>query len=361
MKIRPTLDVITELPQTSFSTFVVIPETAERKRFCWIMDREDDTKKDGMWLKNSKKAPGGGVEPQETLEEAAKTEVVQEVGLRVIISEQILAIHKPSFRNPSRSHHNVFYASSPPLNGADLRFGEEILNGGWLKQEEIISEIKEGKFFPNHASAFLWYFMREEYTTSGEKSLLTPIFRMKRNELVSWEVEYGKLILCCNTRCEECLKETKDTIERQKPTIAGKVKYVVFHQTYFDDHIFLEPNTKWSYRLPQGFFKEGTTIEEVEKTAKDTLSQNLTYIGICPNGNGTLAVFRCENEKIAGFNQVCLNRYPDFHLPSYEDWADILEAGKYYNSFMDPKKKMVINHTWHARATSDFAKTRNQK
>jgi len=343
------MEIKTESAHTTYSVFVIIPETEEKQRFCWVIDKDDHREKKETSFRNLKKMPGGRVEESETLEEAAKTEVAEEVGLRVKILEQIVTIHKPSYFNPDRAHHDIFYASSVPLSGACLKFGEEIFDGGWDRQSKIFNEIKEGKFFSNHAAAFLWHFLREKYAVTKDNSLLTPILRLKRNGLVSWSVEYGKLILCCNPRCGKCVRETNNPDEFKELLIGGRVKFVLFYQDHFEDKVFLEPTGKQTYyKIPNYFFGEEATSEEIIDKIKELSGQEIENLGLYQNNGAVLAVFRCKSREISGLDSICLNRHPDFFMQR-EEWKDIIEAGKYYNNFICyPKQKLVIYHTWHS-------------
>ncbi|GGI16071.1 NUDIX hydrolase [Gottfriedia solisilvae] len=78
--------------------------------------------------------PGGAVEPNETLKQAAVRETLEETGLEVEV-DNVVAINEAFF--PERDHHALLITFSAKIIGGDIsiKYPDEILQIKWIDIE----------------------------------------------------------------------------------------------------------------------------------------------------------------------------------------------------------------------------------
>lgn len=237
----------------SYSAFVIMPRTKDRLEFCVGRDNPDPERPFNQLLKTL----GGGVEPGETVSEAAAKEISEETGQRIVNpTRRVAEIHKPS-RTESQSHHDIFFESDPPLHDTPLVKGSEIAELAWKSKKIILQEIANRQFFPKHAAVMRWYFEREQIRTANGEPLIIPIIQDSRPR--SWTLKNDVLILCFDPRCKEssCAPPRTETPIKQKPAIilpttspvlkspvitasSHPCSFFIFYTDHFDDIVFVE-------------------------------------------------------------------------------------------------------------------------
>lgn len=352
----------------TYSAFVIIPENKQESRFVWVMDRPDAREPHPKM-----KFPGGGVEGRETPEMTSGKEALEEVGLRIVDpahERRLLEIHKRSPLNGNIPHCDIFLESDMPVNGTILKCGEEIIETDWASREEILAWIHEGKFYPNHAAAFLWRKIRNEYQHANNDALLKPILN---NRLKSWSCKKNVLILCYDHMCQECegnvmQKTNVAAIPRPKTTYPQQsvgheinspaantedspymrcmvIKYLYFKSDKFADHIVLVPSGQtWVYTLDEQKLEKNTSVAQAKKLV--SVMDNLERICTFSFQESLVVVLKGMPDRARDMKTVSLNKSPEFFMRG-EDWEILLEAVDRYNR-TPGIKKIALHHDWRA-------------
>lgn len=364
----------------TFSAFVLMPKHHDYKEFCVVRDQP----KPGY--NSLQKFPGGGVEEGETIEEAAGKEVAEETSQRIVNpSLRVLEVHK---RSPDHAHHDIFFVSGPPLFAASLRAGSEIEEIWWKTADEIRKDIADGKFYPNHAAAFLWYFTRDEFLKTGDESLIASL--VGRRTLVSWFVDEKTLVLCYDRRCEVCDREIAEPQEKNERTphyetvcadnedgrsrasraipesVDGKVKFVFLRlgKLLDEDTVLLScvsPVSERNLALPSAEFN--ASYEDFKQAVKEKYGAEL--VRLLKKTNYFVAVARVGRAapEPSAFEAVIkphsLNGHPaHLHMPE-EDGGDLWDAVAEYNKAVGADERVWINYSWRALAPRKPNKGRN--
>lgn len=345
---------------------------------------------------NLLKFPGGGAKAQETPEEAAKVEIDEETKLRIAICSLrvIFSVHKPSggggasvgkegtvsyssfvlmppnVRKTHRcvvrdrkelreerkimtaSHHDIWFMSDPPdsdhpLDGDGLPVltpGDEIEYLAWSKENDIQFRINNGEFFPNHAAAFLWEQVREEYLKTKNESIIRPF--LGRRNLISWSVnDEGILILCYDPRCQVCHRGKKESdADHTDHTIGGTVRLVPLDISEW--RVLLRHDGVNAYALPS------VTVERMEaEKILDIFAQEhecqLHLLGTLPFKSGVVlaaaAEYKGSPSCLVGFE---LNSPPPhIYFPNEEDGGVIWKMVERYND-ETTRERIWIHHEW---------------
>lgn len=363
--------------KTSFSAFVLVPRTHEYKEFCVVRDQPRPG------YDSLQKFPGGGVEEGETIEEAASKEIVEETSQRIVnphAPSRILEVHK-RFPGKDHAHHDIFFVSGPPLFTVPLRAGSEIAEIWWKTRDEIRKDIDDGKFYPNHTAAFLWYLVRGEFLKTEDEALIASL--IGRRTLMSWFVDEKTLVLCYDRECAVCEREEeaepRERIERlphyepvrgegntsnsrllPKPeSINGKVKFVFIRlgKLLDEDMILLHhvspiSEEKNKFALPSAefnanyeSFRQGI-MEKYGAELAGLLKKNDHYVAVARINRVPMDSFVFE----AVVKPHSLNGYPSYLHMTEEDGGDLWEAVAEYNKAVDANERVWINYSWRALA-----------
>lgn len=346
-------------PSSTYSAFVIIPDE-KKEKFVWVIDLPDTREKTPK-----KKFPGGGVQTGETPEMAAGKEVSEEVGLRIVdpaTDRRLVEIHKRSLINGNTPHKDLFFESACPLEGTSLERGKEISCVGWSSQKEIVKQIEQEEFYPNHALAFLWLIARATTNLDiPEHKLLLRILNARRRS--SWSIKKGILIICYDLFCHECMHNAKivPTHTISHPELAriqdvsehasvflennpSTLKYVSISSDRFtsENSIFLAPTgARWTYQLPHEQFPASPALQEriasLKRENEFLFSFSLfeSYVAVCRQLPFAFA---------QGWEKIFLHTNPNFFMNA-EDWQTVIRAVDDYNKPPDTKK-IYLHHGW---------------
>jgi len=343
--------------EISYSVFCLVPLGTEK---IVVRDKPDEKQiKTGFFQKL--KFPGGRVESGETLEEAAKGEVIEETHQRVIVASRILEIHKNSTENRA-PHHVIFFETKPPLLEHALEAGEEIEEIMQLTGTEITEKINSGEFFPSHAAAYEWSVVREEYLklsagdeeTDQKKALELIAPFLTQRSLHSWFVEDGVLVLCYDPACEICERETKKITtppilllpEEKKSNLDGKINFVILFPGRWEDCVLLpRVGERQRNSLPAEEFN-GVSIEEAVKIVAEKEGCELHCIGYKElRGGEKIIIAQSDGGETKTLSLVILNETPPSNLQMFPaDWEAIWRGVEHYNRVT--QEKIMIHLGW---------------
>lgn len=380
----------------SASAFVVIPRTPEDKQFCIVRDKPEE----GDVFPKLKKFPGGGVKGEETPVEAASKEVTEETRLRIVNSslKPLLEIHKRNFIPATGTfeepHHDFFFVSSQPAE--DRRphpIKTDIEYADWETVEKIMEEMEKREIYPNHATAFRWFFSRKEFERFAElneqreaEQVIAQL--LERRGIRRWHVREGVLVLCFDTQCEDiqCSMygqdvtrkreassryapqkiQAKETIvEERKPVIHtlpelnGLVKLVLLQSAstpIAEDYVaFVKVNgekMKFPTREVKGLLPE-KTLSIFDLMSLDSSVFNLAGVEESMHGQ-FIAVWmtaKRSNGLLPPLSWVCLNAppNPDLRLEQ-EDYGVITRAVRIFNRNASQDQKIWLHNVWEQKA-----------
>lgn len=362
----------------SETAFIIIPRHADGNEnlFIVVKDKNDPEK----IFQNKKKWPGGGEEEGDlSLGWAAVREAKEETGLDIFPpTEKILEVHKPSVWDgrdvAARSmHRDVFFKSQPPIDISffvsgdrsaapdSLVIGAEIEEAAWQSHNAILESIRQGQFFPNHAAAFIWKTVREQFLKTRDSILLAPI--VWRKNLCSWHIDGAALILCFYEQCRIC-RYTKAPIHQkvdaheseqgvpQNELLAGAVRFIITQSDAFFDYVYLEPirGTQATYRLPAAIIEEGkkAEAEDVLRIKAHAYDWGLVeYAGLFKKNNSYFIIARSNEDRILGLERFCINKHPPLiFLEDDREWRELCESITDNNNNKKRERKIEINHEW---------------
>lgn len=312
-----------------------------------------------------KKFQGGGVKGDETPEVAACHETKEEIGLRGINpTERILEVHKVSRADRSSIHRDIFFVSNPVKEMRPLKpeKEEEIEYAGWEKTSWVYEQIRNGKFIPNHAYAFIWFMVREEFLLTRDTKLIQAM--LSDRGLCSINIEKKKLVLCFVRNCPECrnkpgiaalIKNGKNSDTTPKPPcvlVEGETYFVLLNSTYLDDYLlFRQGAREGSYYLPKHVFQKSVSKEDALGFACENFGGAYELVAYQKMDRETTVVLRNISSPSAEFSLVPMNRAPNtlFSMP-FKDWQHVLAAipllERYRYTIGEKEFQPMVNRSW---------------
>lgn len=124
------------IDETVFSAGGVLVDTVNKKVYLIYKEKSEE------WL-----LPKGHIEPNETIEDAAKREIYEETGYENQIKNLLSIQIRPDMVDPSKTKIIFWFLSQLKSNSKDLNTQKDNENftGKWLSQNEATLKLKWGE------------------------------------------------------------------------------------------------------------------------------------------------------------------------------------------------------------------------
>lgn len=348
-----------DISYKSASVFALVttPEPVRFEREILVVIDKGSTKK---------KLPGGGTENEEP-EVATGVELYQETGLRGFKKESILVeTHKTSRENSHEIHKDIFFLSFPIKKETPIP-GDDIECAAWESVSDVLRQVQKRGFVPNHASAIVWWLVRDEFLKTGNRERIQSI--LLDSNLLLIGLKERTLVLCLAPRCEECAKRRttglmsppaffgqndRFKIEEEKITeIEGETYLVIYTGNRFDDFVLFEPTPREGvFLLPRRTLERARKVEDIPRIAAEDFGGEFTLIGCRKTeySNIVLLHLRKPMEQSA-FTPVCVSSSPSLNFAMHpEAWHAFLAAAPvlegYSFEMAGRTHRPIVNRRW---------------
>lgn len=314
-----------------------------------------------------KKFPGGDVDNNEDLDATAGVEMLQETNLRGFKRDAILLeAHKISRNNQDEIHKDFFFLSRP-IEESSPTAGEDIAYAGWEPVKDVLRQIRKNEFVPNHASACIWWLMRDEFFKTGIYEPIRATILSKPNLLLVG-LKDQTLVLCFAPGCKECIRARAAGImlpstlfannHRYKPaqeetasSVQGKTYFVIYCGTRFDDYVLFHAQKEGVYLLPYHQIEVSINIADIPHYAAKHFGGDYKLIGHKKTTHATIVLLHLISDPetaMANLTPECVSRKPRLMFTMYP------EAWQYFNAVIPlleaysyaVNSRIIVNHQW---------------